>query len=93
MPVVTVLPHNLRLNVEKGTVLLEALREKQIDLLSLCGGMGECELCAVEVAPADSGSHSGGLFPESQLFHSVLSCQFHVTRDIFVRVPDWRSLY
>ena len=40
-------PMNSVIEVEKGTILLDAIREAGIRIRSICGGEGECGTCKV----------------------------------------------
>lgn len=84
-------PENQTIEVEKESRLLDVLIDHQVDILSLCGGMGECETCVAKICSLSPEKNSSEMDPAA--FHSVLACQFFVTKDILVFVPDWRTLF
>ena len=90
MPEVTILPENTVVQVEEGDRLLDILININRDILSICGGMGECETCVVEVQ--SSSEKSIKKIKESEYFQA-LACQTYIDKDIFVKIPDWRNLF
>ncbi|MEM4461946.1 MAG: ASKHA domain-containing protein [Candidatus Bathyarchaeia archaeon] len=50
MPIVTILPDGLRIQVDTELTLLEALRRASIQLPAICGGRGICGKCRVRIA-------------------------------------------
>lgn len=49
MPIVTILPDGLRIQVDTESTLLEALRKVSIQLPAICGGRGICGKCRVRI--------------------------------------------
>ena len=49
MPEVLIEPYGVRVEVEPGTTILEALRRGGVEITSLCGGFGLCGKCRVIV--------------------------------------------
>ncbi|MBS7642483.1 MAG: ASKHA domain-containing protein [Candidatus Bathyarchaeia archaeon] len=49
MPIVTILPDGLRIQVDTELTLLEALRRASIQLPAICGGRGICGKCRVRI--------------------------------------------
>ena len=84
-------PENQIAEVEKESCLLDVLLEHRVDILSLCGGVGECETCVAKICLLSPEKNNSATDPES--FDSVLACQYFVTEDILVFVPDWRTLF
>ncbi|KYH39537.1 MAG: ferredoxin [Candidatus Bathyarchaeota archaeon B26-2] len=84
-------PMNKVVEVEKGTILLDAIREAGIMIRSICGGEGECGTCKVilnkgEVSPIST-KQEKRLSPEeiSQGYH--LACQIRVLSDSEFTIP------
>lgn len=90
MPNVTILPENTVIQVEKGERLLDILQNTNQEVLSLCGGLGECETCVVEVLFISDKSQKEKL--ELNYFQT-LACQTYIDQDIFVKIPNWRDLF
>jgi len=49
LPIVTILPDGLRIQVDTELTLLEALRRASIQLPAICGGRGICGKCRVRI--------------------------------------------
>jgi ferredoxin len=90
MPQITIWPENTVIQVEEGERLLDILLNINRDILSICGGMGECETCVVEVQTTSEKSIKK--IKESDFFQT-LACQTYINRDIVVKIPDWRNLF
>ena len=90
MPKITILPENHEIFVKKGERLLDILINNNTDILSICGGMGECETCVVEIKVETDCSKNK--IEKSELLQT-LACQTSVERDIFIKIPDWRKLF
>ena len=66
-------PDGIRVRVEKDTTILEAAQRAGIVLNSFCGGIGTCGKCLVELEDQDK---------------PVKACQYHVSSDLVVTIPD-----
>ncbi len=66
-------PDGIRIRVGNGATILEAAQRAGIVLNSFCGGIGTCGKCLVEL--------------EDQA-EPVKACQYHVTSDLVVTIPD-----
>ena len=91
--------------VAGGTRLSAVLAEQGIPISLECGGKGICGRCSVRVLELNSpdrnrqlatGKDHGetgieSLFQQPQAFREVLSCQYRVTSDLIVRLPDFSS--
>ncbi|MBN2376516.1 MAG: DUF4445 domain-containing protein [Sedimentisphaerales bacterium] len=66
-------PDGIRISVGNGTTILEAAQRAGIVLNSFCGGVGTCDKCLVEL--------------QSQA-KPVKACQYHITGDLVVTIPD-----
>lgn len=77
--------------VERGTVLLDAIREAGIRIRSICGGHGECGTCKVILNKGEisklSTKHEKWLSPKeiSEGYH--LACQVRVLSDSEFTIP------
>lgn len=98
MPSVTFLPDGRRVEVARGTSLLDAAEAAGVDLPSNCGGVCACTTCHVwvergleslseiEEREDDKLQEAAGLSPRSRL-----ACQAKVGgEDVVVRVPGNR---
>jgi len=89
VPEIKVLPHGIRITVQQGKTLSEALHQAGIPLEAACGGQGTCGRCAVEILQGRCqwlGSDRPTAAPVQD--GCVLSCQATVTEDIIVKVPE-----
>jgi uncharacterized 2Fe-2S/4Fe-4S cluster protein (DUF4445 family) len=59
-------PIGIRVDVEEGSTILEAARSAGIEIVSVCGGMGSCGRCRVQIA-------NGLLSPLTGIEKEVLS--------------------
>jgi len=95
MPTVTFLPSGRQIKVEKGTRLLQAALDHDVEIGHSCGGNMACTSCHVVVVKGNwwlSGPDSD----EANLldavvdvqFHSRLACQLKVTRSITVEISS-----
>jgi len=86
-------PSGLKIEVSKGTVLLEAARKAGIYLSSICGGDGYCGKCKVTVDEGQFQSTPTTLLtPEEVRENVVLACQTKVLSDMSVTVPRSHTL-
>ena len=53
MPVIHILPADIRYDISEGTNLMEALRSAGVLLDAPCGGNGRCGKCTVNADGAD----------------------------------------
>lgn len=75
---VTFRPDDKVVNIHKGAKLVEAASKAGIILNTVCGGKGTCGKCAVELV--ESGE-------------TVYACDYKVTSDLEVKVPDKSRFY
>ncbi|MDD5019000.1 MAG: ASKHA domain-containing protein [Candidatus Omnitrophica bacterium] len=86
--VVTFLPDDKKVVVEKGTNLLSAALSAHIHLNSSCGGDGVCGKCRVFVKTgAVHAEPSGRIRPEERRIGAHLACQTLVESDCVVEIP------
>ncbi len=84
-------PLNKVVEVKQGTLLLDAIREADIQIESICGGKGECGKCRVILNKGEvslvSDAHKKRLSPQelSQGYH--LACQVRVMSDSEFTIP------
>ena len=85
-------PLNKVVEVERGTLLLDAIREAGIQIESICGGKGQCGKCRVilnkgEVSIASEDIYKKHFSPQeiSQNYH--LACQVYVLSDSEFTIP------
>ena len=84
-------PMNKVVEVEKGTTLLEAIREAGIMIRSICGGHGECGTCKVILNKGElsytSTKHQKWLSPQDESDGYRLACLTSVLTDCEVTIP------
>jgi ferredoxin len=88
MPTVTV-EGEKAFDVETGKKLVLALEDNGIDILHRCGGFAKCTTCRVQVLAGEASpmgaDEEARLARETNLEPNTrLSCQMHVTSDIWV---------
>jgi uncharacterized 2Fe-2S/4Fe-4S cluster protein (DUF4445 family) len=84
-------PMDKMVEVERGTILLDALREAGIAINSICGGDGECGTCKVilnkgEVSDTSS-KYQKWLLPDEISEGYRLACQIKVQSDCEFTIP------
>ena len=86
---VTFSPHNKKVEVERGTTLLEASSGAEITLNNLCGGEGVCGRCKMVVTEGEvSGEVTGKLTRDQIKEGYVLACVTSVESDLSVTIPE-----
>ena len=84
-------PMNRMVEVERGTVLLDAIREAGLRVESVCGGKGDCKKCKVILVRGEidrlSSKDEERLSPEQIAAGYHLACQVRVTSDGVYRIP------
>lgn len=82
-------PDGLRIRVECGTLITDALKLAGIPVQLPCGGTGKCGKCIVEIHPAapEPGDFDRFHLSEDELRHGKrLACQTKVNRDMSVLI-------
>ncbi len=86
-------PSGLKVEVEKGTLLLDAAHKVGLYLSSVCGGDGYCGKCKVTIDEGRFQTKSTGLLTADEVRDNVvLACQTRVLSDVTVTVPDSHAL-
>jgi uncharacterized 2Fe-2S/4Fe-4S cluster protein (DUF4445 family) len=86
-------PSGLKVEVEKGTLLLDAAHKVGLYLSSICGGDGYCGKCKVVIDDGQYQTRRTGLLTADELRdNTVLACQTKVLSDIAVTVPSSHTL-
>jgi uncharacterized 2Fe-2S/4Fe-4S cluster protein (DUF4445 family) len=86
-------PSGLKVEVEKGTLLLDAAHKVGLYLSSICGGDGYCGKCKVVIDDGQYQTRPTGLLTADELRDNiVLACQTKVLSDIAVTVPSSHTL-
>lgn len=84
-------PMDKMVEVEQGTVLLEALRDAGINIRTICGGDGDCGTCKVILNKGKvshmSSKYKEWLSPEEIAEGYYLACQIRVETDCEFTVP------
>ncbi|MBM4026810.1 MAG: DUF4445 domain-containing protein [Planctomycetes bacterium] len=86
-------PSGLEVEVERGTVLLDAAHKVGLYLSSVCGGDGYCGKCKVIIDDGQFQAKPTGLLTADELRDNmVLACQTKVLSDLTVTVPSGHTL-
>jgi len=86
-------PSGLKIEVARGTVLLDAAHKAGLYLSSICGGDGYCGKCKVVVDEGQSQTRPTGLLtPDEVRENVVLACQTRILSDLRVTVPSSHAL-
>jgi uncharacterized 2Fe-2S/4Fe-4S cluster protein (DUF4445 family) len=84
-------PMDKMVEVEKGTILLDALRDAGINIRTICGGDGDCGTCKIILNKGEvshmSSKYKEWLSPEELSENYYLACQVRVESDCEVTVP------
>jgi len=84
-------PMNKMVEVEKGTILLDAIRLADVNIRCICGGHGECGTCKVIIEKGEvediSRKYEKWFSPEEILRGYRLACQTRVLSDCEVTIP------
>ncbi len=84
---ITFLPYGKQIRVAKGTNLLRAANLNGIYLRSVCGGVGTCRRCWVNVFKAGELVLTAADKEAAQKVTAVLACQLEVVEDLVVEIP------
>ncbi len=86
-------PSGLKVEVERGTLLLDAAHRVGLYLGSVCGGDGYCGKCRVSVDEGQFQTKPTGLLSADEIRDNVvLACQTKVLSDMTVTVPNSHTL-
>jgi len=92
MPVVTFLPSYRKIEVPKGSSVLEAAQRANLTINAVCGGQGKCGKCIVYQRSGDAtfDREKYGIFfsPADMDRGACLACQTFVAGDVTVEVPE-----
>ncbi len=84
-------PMDKVIEVERGTILLDAIRQAGIDIRSICGGEGECGTCKVLLNKGEvsdvSTKYTKWLSPQEISEGYLLACQNRVLSDCEFTIP------
>jgi len=84
-------PMNKEIEVERGTILLDAIRKADMRIESICGGKGECGKCKVILNKGEvsslSTSHKKHFSPQQISKGYRLACQIRVLSDSEFTIP------
>jgi len=92
MRTVTFLPSYRKIDVERGTTILDAAQRAGMNMNVVCGGQGKCGKCIVYIqsgkAEFDTAKY-GRFFTEAELQKGAcLACETIVQGDLYVVVPE-----
>ncbi|MCJ7635219.1 ASKHA domain-containing protein [Candidatus Bathyarchaeota archaeon] len=84
-------PMNIRVVVKVGAILLDAIREADLRVESICGGKGDCGKCKVILVKGEvselSTKSQRHLSPQQVSEGYYLACQIQVMSDCIFRIP------
>ena len=84
-------PMDKVIEVEKGAIILDAIRQAGINIRSICGGEGECGTCKVLLNKGEvsniSTKSSKWLTPHEMSEGYYLACQTRVLSDCELTIP------
>jgi uncharacterized 2Fe-2S/4Fe-4S cluster protein (DUF4445 family) len=84
-------PMDKMVEVERGTILLDAIREAAINIRSICGGEGECGTCKVILNKGEvsrvSTKYKDWLSPQEISEGYYLACQIRILSDAEFTIP------
>ena len=84
-------PMDKMVEVERGTILLDAIREAGINIRSICGGDGECGTCKVILNKGEvshvSTKYKDWLSPQEISEGYYLACQIRILSDGEFTIP------
>jgi uncharacterized 2Fe-2S/4Fe-4S cluster protein (DUF4445 family) len=84
-------PMDKMVEVERGTILLDAIREAGINIRSICGGDGDCGTCKVILNKGDvshvSTKYKDWLSPQEISEGYYLACQIRILSDGEFTIP------
>jgi len=84
-------PMDRVVEVERGTILLDAIREAGIRIRSICGGAGECGTCRVILNKGEvsdlSTKYEKWLSPQEISENYYLACQIRIQSDSEFTIP------
>jgi uncharacterized 2Fe-2S/4Fe-4S cluster protein (DUF4445 family) len=87
---ITFLPEKKQVEVDEGTLLIEAAEKAGVYLNSLCGGEGVCGKCRVQIVKGKArvDSNSVAFFTKEEIEKGyVLACQTRVREDLEILIP------
>lgn len=92
MPVVTIFPFNISIEVDKGTTLSNVIRKAGFSIKASCGDMGTCGDCLVKVKRgAFQIRPAAAISNELSKEGFTLACATEVTEDIVIEVPYYQN--
>jgi uncharacterized 2Fe-2S/4Fe-4S cluster protein (DUF4445 family) len=86
--VVSFKPENKRATVEKGDTILNAAVAADVFINSVCGGMGKCGKCKVQVKGVVEARDSDLLSEDEKKNNMHLACETKILGDLEVYIPE-----
>jgi uncharacterized 2Fe-2S/4Fe-4S cluster protein (DUF4445 family) len=92
MPIVTFLPSYRKVEVDRGTTVLEAAQKANLNLNVVCGGQGKCGKCVIYCKSGetefDRDKYKIFFSPEELEGGASLACKTLVLGDLYVEIPE-----
>jgi uncharacterized 2Fe-2S/4Fe-4S cluster protein (DUF4445 family) len=90
MPSITFQPSGQTIQVQPGTLLLDAARQAGVEADAPCGGKGTCGNCALRILSGRAADESHGVLTSAEIDEGfVLACRTVVGKeDLTVETPD-----
>ncbi|MBU4129771.1 MAG: DUF4445 domain-containing protein, partial [Proteobacteria bacterium] len=86
---VTFLPDDIRINIPKGTNLLEAAQKADIYVNASCNGQGSCGKCRLILESGTVDTIPTSLLSDTEKENRyILACQTKITDNLVIRIPE-----
>jgi uncharacterized 2Fe-2S/4Fe-4S cluster protein (DUF4445 family) len=90
---VTIMPENIKVNIEENTNLIVAAKKAGVSIESPCGGHGTCGKCAVKLISGEVDIGDNSHLPQNLKDSGyILACSAKVKSDIVIEVPHFSRL-
>jgi uncharacterized 2Fe-2S/4Fe-4S cluster protein (DUF4445 family) len=92
MPLITIQPDGRKVDVPEGMLLLDAVRQAGMDIVSPCGGQGTCGKCTATILSGEVLVPADGILTAQENQTVVLSCRAKVKDTaLTVRIPEQKT--
>jgi uncharacterized 2Fe-2S/4Fe-4S cluster protein (DUF4445 family) len=93
-PVVHILPFDVKVVVDAGTTILDAVSKAGLPLQASCGGKGTCGDCVVRAVNGEYETRPAAALPPALAAKGyVLACLTEVAGDLTVDLPHFEEIY
>ena len=92
MPTVTFLPSYRKIEVARGSTVLDAAQRAGLNMNVVCGGLGKCGKCVVYIQSGrtefESQKYSQFFTKEELARGGCLACETSILGDLYVVIPE-----